>query len=188
MSQYYYLMAQMPSLTPDAPAPLSPAAFRELCADKLSPADLAVLDACRLRPDRDSAATGSRLLDGWNLREAGLVRALARQRAARLGRPAVPEAAAAADPELEALARRALEAGDPLEGELVLDQARWTAIESLRDFQAFDRDTVIAYMLHLLLLERRGRFDTETGTAAYRAAYRRVLDDYETRRNAGESA
>ena len=42
---YYFLMASLPSLAWNAPAPQPFAAFRERCAQQISPRDLAAVDA-----------------------------------------------------------------------------------------------------------------------------------------------
>jgi len=43
---------------------------------------------------------------------------------------------------------------DPMQAELLLDQARWQKIASLCYSYTFETDELVAYALHLLLLQR----------------------------------
>lgn len=185
MGSYYYLAAQLPALVPGAPAPMGSAQFKELCAGLLSAGDAALLGRCVLEPSADEAATGSDLLDGWLAWERALRLNLAKARAAKLKRdfglepPVDPLDAAAA-------ARAALALESPLEAELFLDRARWAAIESLTGFDYFGRDTAYAYLLKLLLLERKALFRAEEGFAEYKAAYASVMEAAPTSISSGE--
>jgi hypothetical protein len=64
----------------------------------------------------------------------------------------------------------------PLEAELFLDEARWKALEYFQGITYFDRNTVYAYLLKLLLMERRSAFRAEEGFAEYKGLYAAVME------------
>jgi hypothetical protein len=86
-----------------------------------------------------------------------------------------------------AAAKAAMALDNPLEAELFLDKARWDAIETLRGLQYFNRNTIYAYLLKLLLLERRSAFKTEEGFTEYKGLYASIMEaasnDQEIREN-----
>jgi hypothetical protein len=62
-----------------------------------------------------------------------------------------------------------------LEAELFLDKARWDAIEGMQGMNIFSETAMYAYLLKLLLMERRAAFDTEEGFVEYKALYTAIL-------------
>jgi hypothetical protein len=62
-----------------------------------------------------------------------------------------------------------------LEAEIFLDQSRWRAIETFQGLDYFDRNTVYAYLLKLLLMERRSCFRAEEGFTEYKGLYAAVM-------------
>jgi len=174
---YYYLAAQLPSLGYGQAAPMSSRAFKELAGTLMKAEDAAWLNQCALDPGAaDSAEKGfPDFLIRWNEWERSLRLNLARLRAARLKRdifldaPDYPMDAVAA-------AKAASVMDSPLEAELLLDEARWTAINSFQGFDQFDRNTIYAYLLKLLLLEHRAGFSTEEGFAEYKGLYAAIME------------
>jgi hypothetical protein len=75
-----------------------------------------------------------------------------------------------------AAVKAAAAAESPLEAELLLDKARWDAIEVLQGINYFDRNTIYAYLLKLFLLERREAFQVEEGFTEYKSLYATILD------------
>jgi hypothetical protein len=164
---------------------MSSAAFRELCKTALSPADAALLDFCVLDPAASSpglaygevpGTTSSVFLDKWRLWERALRLNLARYRAQRLKR----EDGAPVDPpedpaDAAATAKAAVSMESPLEAELFLDRSRWDAIESFQGLDYFNRNTIYAYLLKLLLMERRSLFRIEEGIREYQGLYASIL-------------
>jgi hypothetical protein len=176
-------MAQLPSLIYGQPAPMSSARFRELAGQALSPEDGALLGSFTLNPlapvpaeasPKEGAPSGCEFLDRWREYEGALRLNLAKYRGAKIKRevsadaPEYPADAAAA-----AKAAAAMES--PLEAELFLDESRWRAIDLFQGLNYFDRNTVYAYLLKLLLLERRSCFRTEEGFAEYKGLYAAVM-------------
>ncbi|MDR2052081.1 MAG: DUF2764 domain-containing protein [Treponema sp.] len=202
MGSYYYLAAQLPDLVYGQSAPMTSAAFLDLAGRLLDKEDSALLDKLSLDPGDPSdnpaglpgsdpsrpayaesaAPSGCDFIDKWREWERSLRLNLARNRALHLKR----EGGSPVDPPAHPLdaAAVALKAGvsagtpdeSPLETEIALDKARWNAIEHLQGITYFSRNTVYAYFLKLLLLERRESFNTEAGFAEYKSLYASILE------------
>lgn len=188
---YYYLVSQLPYLIYGQMVPLSSVQFKSLCQNALRPQDAALLDWCTLDPDPEALplgegkrssyrdvpkATPSPFINAWRHWERALRLNLARYRAQALGQ----EGAAPVDPpedplEAGVLAKTALGLESPLEAELFLDQARWNAIEAMQGFDYFGVNTIYAYLLRLLLMERRALFSAEEGFVAYKGLYSAIV-------------
>jgi hypothetical protein len=147
------------------------------------------LDPSRPAYGESAAPTGCDFIDKWREWERALRLNLARNRALHLKResgapvdpPAYPlDAVAAAAATLKAGLTSGIPAGtpeeSPLEAEFTLDKARWNAIEHLQGVTYFSRNTIYAYFLKLLLLERRESFNTEAGFAEYKSLYASILE------------
>jgi hypothetical protein len=180
---------------------MSSAAFRDLARPLLSDRDAALLDLVGLDPQpgrggedgpsyADNApASGSDFIDRWREWERSLRLNAARHRAIKTRRedgapvePPIHPADAAA-----AAVKAVVATESPLEAELLIDKARWAAIDVLQGNDYFDRNTIFAYLLKLLILERRASFQTETGFAEYKSLYASILDSAQARGLQGES-
>jgi hypothetical protein len=179
---YYYLMAQLPGLIYGQPAPISSARFRELALQALSPEDAALLGAFTLNPfaspggnsSGDPGKSGCEFLDRWREYERVLRLNLAKYRGAKIKRE-VPADAPEYPADAAEAAKAAAALDSPLEAELFLDESRWRAIDLFQGLNYFDRNTVYAYLLKLLLLERRACFRAEEGFAEYKGLYAAVM-------------
>ena len=177
MGQYYYLVPQLPYLVFGQAPPMSPEAFRELAMSLLDEEDAALLDTLGpgLKPE-DPSSSGSEFIDKWREWERILRLNLVKHRAGKLKReapasdpPALPSDAASA-------AAKAVQES-PLEGEIIIDKARWNAIDTLLEGSGpFDRDAVFAYMLKLIILNRQALFQTERGFSEYKSLYASILE------------
>ncbi|MCL2212125.1 MAG: hypothetical protein FWB95_09415, partial [Treponema sp.] len=162
MGSYFYLMAQLPYLIYEQKPPMSSASFKATAAYFLNSADSSLLKHLSLDPAFAQEKTNSDFIDNWREFERALRLNLAKERAIKLRRdtmqlqhpPLFPLEAANA-------ASKAIDESSPLEGEIVLDKARWAAIDSMTGSDNFHRNAVYAYFLKLLLLERREAFNTE---------------------------
>jgi hypothetical protein len=190
VGSYYYLVAQLPNLTYGQQATMSAAYFRILAKSFLSAADGDLLDLVGLDPQPKTAddegaaayigkapASGNDFIDRWREWERALRLNLARTRFQQLKReggipdaPDYPPDAAAAD-------KTAVVMDSPLEAEIALDKARWDAIEAILGLSYFSENTVFAYLLKLLILERRLSFKTEEGFKEYKALYAAILGE-----------
>lgn len=186
MAAYYYLIAQLPALNYNAPAPITSAAFLDLCKTKLSASDIPLLDVCSLDPDgrkldgpayaENPPATEAAFIDGWRSWERALRLNLARYRKERLKREGGAVDAPEYPADAVAAAKAAIALESPLEAEIFLGEARWNAIEALQGLSYFNENTIYAYLLKLLLLERKALFKAEEGFAEYKALYTAVLE------------
>ncbi|GHV82478.1 hypothetical protein AGMMS49991_10360 [Spirochaetia bacterium] len=185
---YYYLAAQLPSLVYGQAAPMGSAAFKDLCQSALSADDMALLDFCTLDPAPATAkpqgpayaeppvSIDPDFIDSWRNWERTLRLNLARYRTQKIKRdggvpvdpPEYPADAAGA-------AKAAAAMDSPLEAELFLDKARWDAIEAFQGLDYFSRNTIYAYLLKLLLMERRALFRAEEGFSEYKGLYAAIL-------------
>ncbi|MDR0402664.1 MAG: DUF2764 domain-containing protein [Treponema sp.] len=181
MAAYYYLASQLPYLVFAQEPPMSAAAFRELAAGFLNDKDRAQIDRCVLLPPfepppllppapGEPKALASDFIKGWLEWERALRLNLVRFRSQRLKRES---AAAAPDYPADAVqaAKTASSMDSPLDAEIFLDKARWDAIERLKGLDDVGSNMVFAYLLKLLLMERRSSFKTEEGFMEYKTLY-----------------
>ena len=207
MGSYYYLAAQLPYLVYGQTPPMSSAAFRDLAKPLLHSGDSALLDLVDMDPSGKPAlnreggsedsgpsyadnapSSGCDFIDRWREWERSLRLNLARQRAQKTKR----ETSAPVEPPLfpadavTAAAKAAASAESPLEAELLLDKARWDAIEGLQGIDNFDRNIVYAYLLKLILLERHQAFKVEEGFAEYKSLYTSILGSVQAPSPVGE--
>ena len=186
---YYYLGAQLPYLIYGQNPPMSSAAFKALAAELMNSGDAALLDYCTLDPDpvkaEDSGAsyaeqalsTPSKLINQWKEWERTLRLNLAKNRAIKFKRdgsgidaPGIPADAALA-------AKNAISMESPLDAEFFLGKARWDAIESFQGLNIFCETAMYAYLLKLLLMERRAAFKNEEGLSEYKGLYAAILGE-----------
>ena len=163
--------------------------FKELCRESLDKKDLELLEMCSLDPDPsgnnpDGISYGnalpdvsSRFINSWRRYERALRLNLARFRSQQLKR----ENRAPVDPPQEPMdaavtAKAALTMDSPMEAEIYLDKARWSAIESLEGADHFSSNTIFSYLLKLYLMERHSLFKAEEGFAEYKSLYASIIN------------
>ena len=175
MSQYYYLAAQLPNLVYGQGVPMSSQAFSELAREHLSPQDAGELDCCTLDAV-DNPCAKSEFVQKWNEWEKSLRLNLAKNRAKKLKREDEAAFDAIEYPfDAAAAAKTANSIESPLDAEIFLDKARWTAIEHLQGFDAFSANAIYAYKLKLLLMERLISFNAEEGYNEYKRLYAAIF-------------
>ncbi|MCL2043198.1 MAG: DUF2764 domain-containing protein [Treponema sp.] len=189
MGHYYYLVPQLAHLVFGQTPPVSSQEFRAAAMPLLTEEDAALMDLLGLDPqplkrnEEISGLTytnrfpcsGSDFIDGWREWERVLRLNLAKFRSAKLKREtAVDPPGSPAD--AVAAAARAVQETSPLDGEKIIDKARWNAIEALQGTDYFDRNTVFAYLLKLIILERNALFHPETGFSEYKSLYTSILE------------
>jgi hypothetical protein len=180
---------------------MNSAGFRDLAGSLMDKNDAALLDQLSLDPEppgipvvgpayaENALPSGCVFIDRWREWERTLRLNLAQARAQRIkregGAPLEPPGHPA-EAAVVALNAAAVDES-PLEAELFLDRARWNAIEELQGTDHFSRNTVYAYLLKLLLLERHSLFDTEAGFAEYKSLYASILESAQGVSPVGES-
>jgi hypothetical protein len=171
---YYYLGAQLPYLVYGQKPPMSSSAFKELAKGLMSSSDAEVLDY--LVPDNLSGTKpNSKFLKSWMEWEEVLRLNLARGRSQKLKREGAGMDAPAYPADAAGAAKIALSMDTPLEAEIFLDNARWNAIESFQGIDVFSSNAMFAYLLKLLLMERRAAFKTDEGYNEYKGLYAAIL-------------
>jgi len=176
VGSYYYLAAQLPYLVYGQTLPMTSAAFKSLASDMMSAADASVFDYCTL--DQELARPSpSAFINRWKEWERVLRLNLARGRFQKLKREGGASEAPEYPANAAAVAKTALAMESPLEAEIFLDKARWDAIESFQGINTFSENAMYAYLLKLLLMERRAAFKTEEGFTEYKALYAAILGE-----------
>jgi hypothetical protein len=179
---YYFLIAQLPYLSYGQAPLITLPAFNELCREHLSKEHFAMLKHCVFGIPEGTVefkSSNSAFIDGWRKRERILTLALARLRAERnktIGSQTIFPAENW-DINTENQAKNAIFMDNPLEAELFLDKGRWDAVESLLKTTYFGVNAVYAYMIKLLLIERRAAFKTEEGFTEYKALYASIMEN-----------
>ena len=187
MASYYYLMAQLPTLSESAAPAISYKDFFSLAERFLSAGDMKTLSSLSLVPSKnEEKGTGSAVVDGWNGHERALRFSLARARAAKLKRDgqaagsrldaAFVAEAISANYNAVAAAKVAAEMESPLEAELYLDKVRFSLARDLGTGHYYDAEAVFAYALMLLIRERTSAFSAEAGRAEYMRIYNSILE------------
>jgi len=161
--------------------------FKALCEQVLKGSrDIALLEACSLDPDANNneqpayakkpVPTASQFINEWRNWERTLRLHLARFRSQRLKWEGSSPVEPPENPmDAASVARAAVLIESPLEAELFLDQARWNTIEALQGLNYFTANTMYAYLLKLLLMERRALFKAEEGFSEYKGLYTAIL-------------
>ena len=182
MGSYYYLGAQLPYLVYGQNPPMSSSAFKAMAWEHMSSGDAELLDFCTLDPDppkdtsgatKEGARTRSDFINSWKEWERVLRLNLAKSRALKLKRDAVDAPDAPVDAAIAA--KNAMTMESPLEAEVFLDKARWDAIDSFQGISVFSESAIYAYLLKLLIMERRMVFDTDEGYNEYKGLYAAIL-------------
>jgi len=188
VAAYHYLMAQLPYLIYEQKPPMSSGGFKALAETQLSEEDVSLLNCVSLDPDPDgktlpsyaepAPSTGCEFIDNWREWERSLRLNLAKNRAVKLKRDALSAMEPPFYPvEAVAAAGKSVNAEiSPLEGETLIDKARWNAIEMFAGNDYFDSNSVFAYFLKLMLIERRMSFNTERGFSEYKSLYASIIE------------
>jgi len=188
VASYYYLMAQLPYLIYEQKPPMSSAGFMALAVTQLSEDDAALMSYLSLDPDPEgktlpsyaelTPSTGCEFIDSWREWERALRLNIAKNRSVKLKRDNLSALEPPFYPvEAVAAAVKAVNAEiSPLEGEFLIDKARWSAIETLAGNDYFNRNSVYAYFLKLMLIERRVSFNTERGFSEYKSLYASIIE------------
>ena len=163
MSQYYYLVASLPTLLRRERPPLTSEEILEMCGRLMSPGDFAQIRLAQLNAAASPPARCG-LLRRFRAAEMGLRNELAKLRAREAGvaldryvRPA------AVDPAWAGAAREIFEQDTPLKAEQLLGSVLWGLLDTLVVGHFFDVDFLAAYHLKTQILERDASFVLEAG-------------------------
>lgn len=160
MPAYYtYLIASLPSLVFGSEPPLSFQGFLDLCRPLIPERDFNLLQ----HSDEESQPS----LQKWLEFDTALRNELAKIRAARKKIDPVKylRRDGFVDPYITHSALNAYRNPSPLEGEIMLDRARWRRLDELGTGHYFDLDFLIVYAQKLLILERWQRIKSADSPA-----------------------
>lgn len=161
-----FLLASFPSLSLQAPAPLTLEQMLTRCAQHLPPGEMDELEAICSVPPQGTSAFAVAWRQAW-----GEVRAHNDfERAKRLPADALefpPPDLPYTHDRLRAGTRAAWDAPDPLRREQSLLLAQWTWLDDLRRAAPYSQSDLFAYALQLKLLEQRDAWEEESGARQF---------------------
>jgi len=188
VAEYYYLIAQLPYLRYGQKPPMSSVSFLEMAGSFMNRTDAKLMKQLTLDPSIDlakyiekgslSVKTGCEFIDNWLKWECAISLNLARYRSLKLYNESQISDPVVVPVEAYTSATQVFtQDGSPLDGELLLDKARWDIIDSMISTDYFNRNIVYAYYLKLLLMERRQIFnDIEIGFSEYKSLYAQIME------------
>jgi len=176
--RYYYTLATLPFLQYEDKAPFSMEEFFAACRENIPAEDLELLERVRLEP---ADPMGHPFLAEWYGWERALRNELVKLRAGKLGLE-VNEYLRSGDYYIGVfdIAREAFSQDSPLDGEAVLNRARWGKIEEMEVGHFFELANLIAFALKLQLLLRKDQFTQEQGREKFDQIYRRIREDIQS--------
>lgn len=181
MGNYYYLVAQLPSIlfSKDSTVslPISYDYFLDLCNRFLDGSVLAQVNKLSLEPTRSDEKTGFSFLDTWYAWERNLRLAMAQLRAQKMNKAFSDVALSTITQDIQQIAKTACSFDSPLEAERFLNLERVKKIEELVPTDSFSPNAIFAYGLKLKMAERIQKFDEKIGMQSYRIIYDQILGD-----------
>jgi len=193
VGRYYYFAATLPTLPFGGSPPMASAEFLRRGRVHLRPDDFGILEKANLQSDpKLSKPTGSGFLDRYYAWERALRNEFVAFRAHRLGRsgerwirPAEKNDDAVRDS--RAILHAVADSATPLDVEVALEAARWALIDRLKGRTVFDFDSIVAYRLQLLILERLAALTAERGEANFISIYADLLEAARVHEQSGDS-
>lgn len=181
MANYYYLMAQLPSITFGSKAPFKYEEFEELAFRYINKKDRELLKTLSLEPSRDAKKTSSHFLNRWYEFERAVRLALRELRASKLKWENIEVSYEEHSKVLSSyyaqnIASQAFSMEDPLQAELFLDKKRFEFLSSIKAENAFSSDSLFSYAIMLLLIIREESFSKEIGIGEYKKLYSEILE------------
>lgn len=180
MSQYYYLMAQLPSIDFGSVPPFKYEEFKELASRFVSKKDAEILATLSLEPSRREEKIASSFLQKWYDFERTLRLALRELRANGLKWDDVDisyeeHAKVVSSLHASSIASQAFTMEDPLQAELFLDKKRFEFLNNIKSSDYFSSDSLFAYAIMLLIIIRESNFSKEVGEEEYKRLYSEIL-------------
>jgi len=172
---YYYFAASLPMVTWGGKLPMTAEEFLEAAGRLLVDGDRALVE--RLLAGDDTIATDNAATRAWITFERNLRNEVAVLRAKRAHKDANKHVRGAKenDPWLRGVVEEVSKMDDLLEGQRLIDRARWQFLDELVSGHAFDLETVLCYGLKLQILQRHHNYQTEKGVETFDAIKAREL-------------
>ena len=181
MSQYYYLMAQLPTIDAGSVPPFKYEEFKSLAKRYINKRDADILSSLSLEPLRCEKKVSSPFLNKWYAFERTLRLALRELRAGKLKWDDVEisyeeHSKVACSYYEKNIASQAFSIEDPLQAELFLDKKRFEFLNNIKPSDAFCSDSLFSYAIMLLLIIREENFSKEKGVEEYKKLYSSILE------------
>ena len=181
MANYYYLMAQLPTISFGSKPPFKYEEFEELAFRYINKKDRDLLKTLSLEPTRDGKKTSSHFLNRWYEFERAVRLALRELRASKLKWENVEvtyeeHSKVVSSHHAQSIASQAFAMEDPLQAELFLDKKRFDFLNSIKAGDAFSSDALFSYAIMLLLIIREENFSKEIGIEEYKRLYSEILE------------
>lgn len=173
---YCFLIASLPDLQLDSPAPMTVEEFDSICQAELNGEKFAALTSFdgSVAPDFRGCDTLPEIYNAYGKFELYLRNRIAKRRADKaneqLELPDPPEYYGEYDFAATALANTT----DPAEREMVIDRLRWNFIEEQLLCKEFSFDAVCAYRLKLAIVNKYRHRKLEPGRKNFDAALERL--------------
>lgn len=177
---YYYFVASLPMLDLNVKPLISAEDFLSACGQQLSNQDFQMvrqLLTCANPLENLSPNATFHALCEWG-EKFGNELACYRAKQYRKEPREVMRGEQRRDPMLEEAIQQAAKAVNPLEGERILDKARWTLLDHLAVGHHFDTDWILIYGLKLKILEKHQQIASDEGV--------KRLEEFQKIKNAKE--
>jgi hypothetical protein len=172
MTQYYFIMAALPTIFLGEKVIISEEKFLEFAEDTSGPEVYRVLSGSRWGSVEPTGYPFADRILSWE-KELRLELARARLAGLKFSSPqALPESDGH-DVLLETV-RTALSMESPLAAENYLNNARWSFVEEMSESHFFDQESLIAYYFKLQLALRQEKFRKAAGREAFEKIYEKV--------------
>ena len=181
MANYYYLMAQLPTINFGSKPPFTYEEFEDLAFRYINKKDKDLLRTLSLEPNRNGKKTSSHFLNRWYEFERSIRLALRELRAGKLKWENVDISYEEHEKVVSSyyaqnVASQAFNMEDPLQAELFLDKKRFEFLHSIKAEDAFSSDALFSYAIMLLLIIREESFSKEIGIEQYKKLYSEILE------------
>lgn len=178
MSQYYYQVSALPTVSLDSEQFPTMESFLEMCSDWMNSQDLALIQNTKLNPGDMDQEPKNPLLNRWFVFESELRNESARLRGQKLKKD--PSQFLRTDESGVAFTaygtssdgiKAAVQDSSPFQGEKHLNQIRWAFLDELSVGHIFDIEALQLYFLKLQILSRISNFKQKLGEDRFQTQY-----------------
>ena len=178
MSQYYYQVSALPTVSLDSEQFPSEESFLEMCSDWMDPSDLGLIQNTRLNPTEMNLEPKNGLLNRWFVFESELRNESARIRGQKLKKDPT-QFLRTDDSGVYFTAygtssdgiKSAVQESSPYQGEKLLNQIRWSFLDELSVGHIFSIEALQIYYLKLQILSRISNFKQKLGEERFQVQY-----------------
>jgi hypothetical protein len=175
LASYYYLISSLPTLQFEMKAPFTSEQFLSLCKEHLSKRDLAAIKTLLGVSD---GQVKHRYVQKWLDYQNGLKASLVEMRLSKLNKSAEGlKLKSKFDVASAEVVKSALQAGNPLEAELILMRHQFKKASMLSQATYFEAEVLMNYAVQLKILERKDLFVKEKGEKEFEHLFTTLQTD-----------